>query len=76
MTKDLTQYANEGYSNPHVECPYYYSSPCFIAWAAGRWLALTHRSAPRRVAMSRGMAIRANDMLLKWHGESEFERIN
>jgi hypothetical protein len=83
-TMDMTTEAMQGYEagmavkagGADMTMPYYDSSASAIAWLAGQWLALTNRSAPRNVRMSRGYTIRANDMLLRWHGGPNFERIN
>ena len=72
---DLTSYALEGYYGEIADCPHIATSPAAIAWELGQWLAHTSRSAPRSVAMSRGYSIKANDMLMRWHGQGCFERI-
>jgi hypothetical protein len=76
---DLTKQAAEGFESYTTKAanPYLGSSPSDIAFNLGFWLALTSRSAPRNVTMSRGYTIRANDMLMKWNGAGpDFERIN
>ncbi len=86
-TNDLTPATTEGYeaqssaasagsSLHNSDRPYLASSPNDIAWRLGVWLAKTGRGAPSNVRMSRGYSIRANNMLLKWNGGTEFERIN
>jgi hypothetical protein len=75
---DLTKYAEQGFRAAEYgqdKSPFLCSAPCDIAWKAGYWLGSTGRSAPRRVTMSRGYTINANDMKLRWLTGNSFERV-
>lgn len=72
---DLTDRALQGYSSKEAN-PYLWSSASHIAFALGQLFQQTGRTAPRDVRMSRGLSIRANDMLFAWGKDGSFERIN
>ncbi|UFX42081.1 hypothetical protein HAP47_0022740 [Bradyrhizobium sp. 41S5] len=74
---DLTAYASAGYAAPASANPHLWSSATHIAFRLGQWFHETGRPAPRDVRMSRGLSIRANDMLIRWNAETgACERIN
>ena len=74
---DLTEYALAGFAAPLGRNPHLWSSATHIAFRLGQWLQETGRTAPRNVRMSRGMTIRANDMLVRWNPkDGACERIN
>lgn len=67
---DLTAQALEGFgaalesADAHEACPYYTSSPNGMAWLVGAWMRKSGLPAPRKVRMSRGYTVRADDMLV------------
>lgn len=74
-SRDLTAVAREGYNgNPNTHLS---TSPNWYAHRLGAWLHDTGRPIPTSgVRMSRGAAVRVNDLVYKFNDDGVIERMS
>lgn len=73
---DVTTEALQGFAAaPGAPCPFYASSPSWLAWTAGAWLRSSGRPAPRRVVTSRGARVRVGLDLLEVLGPGDVRQL-